>query len=336
MPASTAASPASAPSSAPAKGSFIPSFCVCPLIVLAFAVLVSVLVSLASPTYVVHDRGVVIVTGASTGLGRHAVEFIAKARPGLTVLAAMRKEGDYAELAALKLPNVRHLSLDVTSASSRASAMATVAGLLEAEQLPLVGLINNAGVSRGGPLEFHALDDIRSVFEVNVFGLVGFTQLALPHLRAAKGRIVMVSSVAGRIAPPTSGAYSASKFALEAVSDALRRELLPFGCPVAVVEPAYTKSAIFNSSVAASVEAVDPQAYEVYKAYYTPERAAARAWEIAHASDPIVVSEAMLHALTSAQPQTRYVVATTMGLPASVLTFVAWLLPDRIVDLLAK
>src|SRR5947209_16873980 len=111
---------------------------------------------------------------------------------------------------------------------------------------PLIALVNNAGIPAAGPLELLPLDELRRVLEVNLIGVVAVTQAFLPLLKRARGRIVNISSVSGRVAMPFMGPYAASKFALEAVSDSLRRELLPFGVDVIVVEPGSVQSRIWD------------------------------------------------------------------------------------------
>jgi NAD(P)-dependent dehydrogenase (short-subunit alcohol dehydrogenase family) len=274
--------------------------------------------------------GCLLVTGASSGIGKSAALSLAASHPGWTILAGVRREADGAALLAGGAPaNVVPLIVDVADDASRAAAAAAIAARPE----PLIALINNAGVSRGVPVELHALDDARRVFDVNVFGALGMTQLLLPQLKAARGRIVMVSSVAGRVAMPLGGVYAASKFALEALSDALRREL-GGAVSVTVLEPAYVKSAIFDSSSAASSAAgADDAARQAYPQFYKAARAAARAHEISTADDTRVTDAAIESALTDARPLTRVQVARAAGMPASFIVWLVWALPDRLADL---
>jgi NAD(P)-dependent dehydrogenase (short-subunit alcohol dehydrogenase family) len=169
----------------------------------------------------------VLVTGASRGIGRATALHLAKA--GWTVYAGVRDE-----LAGKKLmaesAQIQAIELDVTVPDQIASLDALLPERLDA-------LVNNAGIAVGGPVEAIAVDRLRHQFEVNVFGLIAVTQAVLPRLRKAKGRIVMVSSMNGRIAIPLSGFYNASKFAVEGLGDNLRRELKPWGISVTLVEP---------------------------------------------------------------------------------------------------
>src|SRR5919205_2011600 len=162
----------------------------------------------------------VLVTGASTGIGEACARRLA--RNGWKVYAGVRRAGDAPD-------GTEELLLDVTDAGQIAAA---------AEQVPeLHGLVNNAGIALAAPLEFIPVDELRRQLEVNVIGQVAVTQAFLPKLRATRGNVVFVGSIAGRSALPFLGAYAASKHALEAIADTLRVELKPFGVEVSIVEP---------------------------------------------------------------------------------------------------
>ena len=162
----------------------------------------------------------VVVTGASTGIGADATAQLAAA--GFIVFAGVRDDAAAAALAALG-ERVRPLRLDVTDPDQIAAAAAAVG----ASGFPLAALVNNAGVAVGGPLEVLPIEHVRQVFDVNVFGALAVTQAFLPQIRAAHGRLVFIGSIAGRLAIPFIGPYSSSKFALRALTDALRVELPP-------------------------------------------------------------------------------------------------------------
>jgi NAD(P)-dependent dehydrogenase (short-subunit alcohol dehydrogenase family) len=164
----------------------------------------------------------VLVTGASSGIGEATA--LRLARAGWDVLAGVRREEDAERLRGL---GVEPVLLDVTDPAAVAA--------LDLERLD--GLVNNAGIALALPLELLPLDELRRVLEVNVVGQLAVTQAVLPAVRAARGRVVNVGSIAGRSSLPFLGAYAASKFALEAVTDALRVELRPWGIRVAIVEP---------------------------------------------------------------------------------------------------
>jgi NAD(P)-dependent dehydrogenase (short-subunit alcohol dehydrogenase family) len=265
----------------------------------------------------------VVVTGASSGIGEACARVLA-AR-GLRVLAGVRKDED-AERAGGLHERIEPVKLDVTDESSITAAV---------QQLgvaPLDGLVNNAGISVSGPLEFVPLDEWRRQLEVNVIGQVAVTQAFLPALRRAKGRIVNISSVGGRVAVPLLSPYNASKFAIEGLSDSLRRELRPLGVQVALVEPGAIATEIWRKGTATAADLLadaPPEAVEVYG----PTIAAIRA-QAGEATDraipPEEVAKAVEHALTAPKPKTRYVV----GSDAKQRILASALLPDRTFDAL--
>jgi NAD(P)-dependent dehydrogenase (short-subunit alcohol dehydrogenase family) len=300
---------------------------------LVLAVLLPALVR--DPTYPVQD-GVVLITGASTGIGLAAALHLAELHSSSVILCGVRKRDDFERLAGLGVPNVRPIYLDVASTQSIRAALVTVEGVLQARSLPLVGLVNNAGVAAGPTaVEFHALEDARALFAVNLFGALETTQAFLPLLRAARGRLVAVSSVFGSVAPPMGGVYSASKFALEALHDSLRRELKGAGVSVSVVAPGAVTTPIFRTLEPASLKAArhrgDP-ATAVYPQFYTNKDLDNELNIEALADSPSVTSAAIEHALFSPQPQTRYFVANILGAPAWLLAGLAHLLPTRLMD----
>lgn len=294
---------------------------------------------------VTTGSGAIVVTGASSGIGAHAAE--ALARKGWVVFAGVRNEAAAAAVRAVGVPTLLPLIIDVTQAASRAAALAAVeAELAERSNLPLVALVNNAGISRSGlPLEFEPEARTRETFETNVFGALATTQAFLPLLRASQGRIVMISSVAGVLGGvPTMGSYGASKHALEALSDALRRELAPLGVSVSVVEPAFVRTSIAASNRAAlgadaDVAAAFSRAGEVYPRLVVAAVEPGKAHgNVERGDDPQVTTDVIAHAIESARPKTRYVVASVFvggaRLPAAIVTWLEWALPDRIMDAL--
>src|SRR5215208_253241 len=179
--------------------------------------------------------GTVLVTGASTGIGEATTLHLKEL--GFDVVGAVRKDEDADRL---RSHGARTVKLDVTDSASIAAARS------ELGDAPLAGLVNNAGIAVAGPLEFLPLDQLRLQLEVNLVGQVAVIQQFLPSLRAGQGRIVNVSSIGGRVALPLVAPYNASKFALEAVSDSLRRELLGQGVDVIVIEPGGVKTPIWK------------------------------------------------------------------------------------------
>ena len=184
----------------------------------------------------------IVITGASTGIGRATVLHLD--RLGYRVFAGVRREADADALRNESSDRLTPVFLDVTNIGSIEAAAKTVSA--EVGERGLAGLVNNAGVSLGGPLEFVPLDELRRQLEVNTIGPIAVTQHFLPLVRQGRGRIVFVSSINGRISAPTHGPYSASKFALEALADALRMELTPSGIHVSVIEPGAIKASIWE------------------------------------------------------------------------------------------
>jgi NAD(P)-dependent dehydrogenase (short-subunit alcohol dehydrogenase family) len=268
----------------------------------------------------------VLVTGASTGIGRATALYLG-AR-GLRVFASVRREED-----ALPLQGATPVVLDVTDTDSIRAAAEAVSRALGDE--PLAGLVNNAGIAVSGPLEFLEMSEIRRQFDVNLFGQMAVTQAFLPLLRRAKGgRIVNMSSISGRVTAPLLGPYSMSKFALEAFSDALRRELEPFGMSVSVIEPGAIKTPIWDKGVDTATERIarmPARARELYgRRIETLTKHAQKMSENGAPAEE--VAKAVHHALVSRRPKTRYLVGTDARLTAKLV----WILPDRAIDRLMR
>jgi NAD(P)-dependent dehydrogenase (short-subunit alcohol dehydrogenase family) len=273
----------------------------------------------------------VVITGASTGIGAACALHLDQL--GWRVFAGVRMQADAETLKAKASPRLTPIALDVTDTVSIATAAGAVAGAVG--QAGLGGLVNNAGIAVPGPIEFLPLPDLRRQLEVNVIGLVAVTQAFLPLIRAGRGRIVNMGSISGRMATPFTGAYGASKFALEALTDALRLELAPWGISVSVIEPGAIATPMWEKSAKAAqamLEAAPPEALALYaEAIQAVRQTAAHSAKIA--VDPIAVARAVLHALAAAKPKTRYVV----GGGAKIQAAVAQLVPDRVRDrLVAK
>lgn len=272
-------------------------------------------------------RKTILVTGASTGIGRDIS--IALARRGYTVFAGVRNTQAAEELeragesATGVLSSVR---LDVTDDSSVARAIEKISE----EAAGLDGLVNNAGIAVAGPLETVTNEDFAKQFEVNVFGVHRVTRASLPLLRKVTGRIVNISSVSGRISTPIMGPYCASKFALEAYSDALRREVEPQGIRVSVVEPGPIKTPIWEKSLKDAQSTLDALTSEQASLYGDLIR---KIQEVANdaqkkAPPPEVVVKLVLHALESDAPKIRYPV----GPSVKFASFLANVVPDPLLD----
>ena len=242
-------------------------------------------------------RGGVLVTGASSGIGAAIARELVER--GFRVFGTIRRTEDEG---ALTVDGAVPIRMDVTDASSIAAARVAVERALGGR--PFVGLINNAGIPAAGPLELLPLAELRQVLEVNVIGAVAVTQTFLPMLKASRGRVINISSLAGRTALPFLGPYAASKFALEAVSDSLRRELTPFGVGVVVIEPGNIQSKIWDK-----VEAMDLGIYRgtAYEGALTRVRnEALRGGR--RAPPATIVARAVTAALTARHPPARIVV----------------------------
>ncbi|MBV9281707.1 MAG: SDR family NAD(P)-dependent oxidoreductase [Chloroflexi bacterium] len=270
------------------------------------------------------ERGVVI-TGASSGIGRACALHLD--RLGFRVFAGVRRDADGEALRSEASSRLAPLHLDVTDARQIAAAATEVAGVLGDSRL--AGLVNNAGVALGGPLEFLPLDRFRRQLEINVVGQLAVTQAFLPLLRAGRGRVVTIGSISGRSSLPLLGPYAASKFALEALTDALRLELRPWGIEVAIVEPGSIATSIWSKGIEEAnenVRAMPQVALDLYgRAIAALRREAQRAG--AGGASPILVARAVEHALTAERPKTRYLVGRDARIRAALQ-----LLPDRVRD----
>jgi NAD(P)-dependent dehydrogenase (short-subunit alcohol dehydrogenase family) len=248
-------------------------------------------------------REAIVISGASTGIGASSAERLA--RDGFLVFAGVRTGSDAAAVEALH-PNVRALRLDVTDDASIEAAVTIVA----AEGVLLRGLVNNAGIAVGGPVEFLPLALWRRVYDVNLFGAIGLTQAFLPLLRAARGRLVFVGSIGGRMAAPFIAPYSSSKFALRALADALRVELRPTGIRVVLIEPGGVKTPIWRKGRDSKQELLDAMAPAAVHHYGPQMDAMFAATESEERSGMPVerVSDAIAEALTSPKPRSNYLV----------------------------
>lgn len=270
--------------------------------------------------------GIIVVTGASTGIGKACA--LRLDRMGFTVYAGVRKEADGAALVTEASPRLVPLIVDVTDAATIASAKATVEAA--AAGRGIAGLVNNAGVAVGGPLEYVPIDDLRRQLEVNVVGQVAVTQAFLPMLRQAKGRIVNIGSISGRMATPFVGPYAASKFALEAITDALRLELRPWGIGVSIVEPGAIATPIWDKGQEQQAqirEQLPPEGQQLYAPAMDAIAGALDDFQ-RRAVPADTVAKAVAHALTAKRPKTRYLIGNDARLQAAMSTVA----PDRLAD----
>ncbi len=266
----------------------------------------------------------VLVTGASTGIGRAIVERLSA--DGTQVFAAVRDLSTVDEH-----PFVTAVRLDVTSADEARAAADTVREGLGDRKLR--GVVNNAGIAVGGPIEFVDLDEVRRQFEVNVIGQIAVTQAFLPILRdrgPADPRIVFTSSIAGRVASPFIGPYAGSKHALNGMAESLRRELLPWGFRVSVLAPATVSTPIWDKAADQVEDAsagLPPRGVELYgQAIQAMQKIVAGANDAG--IPPSRVADAAHHALFSRRPKAEYLV----GREAKALTAASTLIPARTFD----
>ncbi|RIH83387.1 SDR family oxidoreductase [Calidithermus roseus] len=265
-----------------------------------------------------------LITGASTGIGESCALYLAE--KGHMVWAGVRRLEDGERLARQAKGLLHPVLLDVTDSESIARAAQTIRG-----QAPrLDGLVNNAGIAVAGPLEFLPLEELRRQFEVNVIGQVAVIQAFLSLLREGRGRIVNMSSISGRIAAPLFGPYSASKFALEAISDSLRRELRGWGIGVSVIEPGNIQTPIWGKGVSRGRQLLEKLPPEAKALYGRAIEGQIRYVESVDGKGlpPIEVARAVEHALTAPRPRTRYVV----GREAKIGMLFARFLSDRLLD----
>jgi NAD(P)-dependent dehydrogenase (short-subunit alcohol dehydrogenase family) len=268
----------------------------------------------------------VLITGCSTGIGRATAERFA--REGWTTYATARRPETLAELEAV---GCRTLALDVCDPASMEAAVAEV----ERAEGAIGVLVNNAGYSLTAPIEAASMDDVRRQFETNVFGLVRLCQLALPAMRERGwGRIVNISSMGGKMTFPGMGFYHGTKYAVEAISDALRYEVRPFGVRVVLVEPGLIRTAFGDTTTGHAASALDPGS--PYAEFHDAVAArVASSYDGAMgklAVGPEAVARVIHKAAASSRPRARYVV--TAGAKALHATKVA--LPDAGWDLMMR
>jgi NAD(P)-dependent dehydrogenase (short-subunit alcohol dehydrogenase family) len=272
----------------------------------------------------------ILVTGASSGIGEAAVLHLSGS--GMRVFAAVRDPQDGADLRAKAAePDLVHpVVLDLRDEASLRRAVDEVAVVVGAEGL--AGLVNDAGEGFPGPLELIELSWLREQLEVNVIGQVAMTQAALPLLRQARGRIVFVGSIGGKVSVQFAGPYHASKYAIEAIGDCFRQELAPDGIAVSIIEPGPITTGIWGKAVERVDELltrspeVDRYRDRLLKFRSTLQRADDKG------GSPQDVAEAIERALTASHPSTRYPVGATAKLASAVKPWI----PDKLYDAVTR
>ncbi len=257
------------------------------------------------------------MTGASTGMGAATARSLA-AR-GFHVLAGVRRDP-------VSAPGIEPVVLDITDPAH----VEALAARVTADPRPLHAVVNNAGIQVNGPVETLPLPEWRHVFEVNLFGHVAVTQALLPALLRGGGRVVNISSIGGKAAMPTYGAYAGAKFALEAVSDALRREVGPLGVRVIVVEPGGVRTEMATRGIATANDLAERMSPEQTRRYGGLVQAINSLMASGTSSGVTAeaAGEVIAKAVTARRPRTRY----TVGRDAAVLTRLTRILSDRALD----
>jgi NAD(P)-dependent dehydrogenase (short-subunit alcohol dehydrogenase family) len=270
-----------------------------------------------------------LITGASTGIGRATALHLDRA--GWRVFAGVRRDEDAESLREAGSERLAPLMIDVTDPAQIAAAAERIGERVG--EAGLDGLVNNAGIAVFGPLETIPVEAFRRQIEVNLTAQLAVTQAMLVAIRRARGRVVFLSSIGGRMALPFGGPYHAAKFGLEAVADCLRQELRPWGIDVAVIEPGSIDTPIWERGLRIADEVAErapAEQEELYGEAIDRLREAAKR-TAQRGIAPQKVAEAIERALTARRPRTRYLV----GLDARGQAAISRLLPDRLVDRIA-
>jgi len=270
-----------------------------------------------------NNSKTILITGASSGIGRYLVETLT-AR-GHFVFAGYRDSQDASEIKKINPDRIQPLLIDVSSEEAIAQAK------LEIEQIgrALDVLINNAGLALGGPLETTDLRSIQKLYEVNFFGYIRMIQNFLPLLRKSQGRIINISSISGLLVNPFLIAYASSKYAVEALSDGLRRELKSQKIKVVLIEPGSIKTPIWKKSIAWSEEIMESQT-EVLTNYQPAVANFIKflKFNTAHAAETSKLKRAVIKAVESSRPQARYQAYFSNWLLARIAKFA----PAKFID----
>ena len=316
-------------SSFPSLSSWIGRFLI---FVLAAIVAIRPMVELAlRKEFVVHETGAVLISGTSSGIGNAACAYLAKQHPGITFYCAVRKQQD-----AMSYPftrdNVEWVLLDVTKDDHVQKAIDIITAKHD-----LVGIVNNAGINQWGAVEFFPISTYEKLFEVIVFGAFRLTQTSLPYLRESKGRVVNIGSFAGKHAFATQSGYCGAKFALEAFTDSLRREVGQHGVSVSIIEPSFVSTVMIDRGIqeVQDIPYNSPtKEMKVYPHLYRRDQNERTISDLKNADSPDETVKAIDDALFGKFPRTRYPTAKLHGKPSGrVLKIFSWF-PDRLLDAL--
>lgn len=268
----------------------------------------------------------VLVTGASGGLGYNLVQSLCE--KGHRVWAAVRKP-EVMQALQSKYPDLLTIvKLDMTNSSDVEQIFSQIHAKLDSTKEFV--LVNNAGIAVGSPVESLPIEEWRNLYEINLFGPIRLIQKFLPLLRKTKGRIVNVGSISGRISTPFLAPYSSSKFALRALTDSLRREVLPLGVKVVLIEPGPTKTNIWSKSLEHGQQ-LETKMNDEMRAVYGKQVQSLRAGVEKTAKNAIaveVVVSRMLDAIENENPKLYYLVGKNIG----VLALMAKFMPTQMLD----
>ncbi|KJE94632.1 short chain dehydrogenase [Capsaspora owczarzaki ATCC 30864] len=272
---------------------------------------------------------VVFVTGCDHGFGNLVARRLDELE--VTVLAGCLTEQGASALREQSSSRLKTYILDVTDEAS----VAKVAQQLKSQNVKLWGLINNAGIMDGGPIETTSLAAYKRVSDVNVFGMISVTKALLPFIRASKGRIVNVCSVAGRVSAMQLSAYCVSKYAAEAFSDVLRQEMAVFGVKVSIIEPGFFRTPLIdqarvNAALERNWESANDEVKEAYGSEFVlaMRGVSQRIFGAFASNNPSKVADGMVHAISAEYPRSRYII----GWDANLLWIPSTFLPSVVVD----
>ncbi len=251
------------------------------------------------------DKKSVLITGASTGIGKACAHYLDNL--GFMVFAGVRNQEDEKQLTKEVSERLKPVMLDVEKEDTIVDAYNMISNETE---YPLFGLVNNAGIGRGGVLEATPTEEIRKVMEVNVIGLHAVTKAFLPLLRKHSGRIINIGSISGFVASPAASTYAASKYAVRAITESLHLELKPFGMFVSLVAPGPVESAIWEKSKAYRDRLrknIDPELTNAYSFFV---KIGDIIDDLINPVPAVEVAKAVAHGLTSKKPKQVYIVGS--------------------------
>jgi NAD(P)-dependent dehydrogenase (short-subunit alcohol dehydrogenase family) len=270
----------------------------------------------------------IVVTGASTGIGEACV--MRFDRPGWRVFGTVRSERDASAMRDKFSERVIPVRLDVTDAQTIEAAAKTLTASLG--DIGLAGLVNNAGIGIGGPLEFLPIDQLREQLEVNVIGQIAVMQALMPLLRKGNGRIVYMGSISGRGSTPFLAPYAISKYALEAIADAQRLELRPWGMHVSLIEPGTIKTPIWEKTLAWAEQSIASYPEHVQQLYGKYLQVIVKTLQASKDGGipASKVADVVHHAVTAKRPKNRYLVGPDAHLRVVIEALPDWL-RDRLI-----